>query len=100
MLRSHDPDSPYWGLSGSGGNALEMGTQALEPYERNAKRRESIYRSFFRYAVDLLFDGLGVGWKICDADGTMLAPGEHGCIQCKGPMRPITWEDLKRKARR
>ena len=95
--------SPFWGPDGIGGRALAMGEQATAPYRRTDKQREEIYRCFFRYAIDLLFDGLGRGWHVCDRDGTMVGSETRtgaeprSCIDCGGPVRPIRWSDLAPK---
>ena len=98
---------PFWSSVGMGGRALARATKALEPYEGKWPG-ETPYRAFFRYAVDLLFPGMGAGWHICDACGFMLGSSPDGtppagCIDCayKGrtapPLRPIEWRDLNPK---
>lgn len=105
--------NPYWGFGGSGAHALEQGEQALDA-ARVGIDRESIYRSFFRYARDLLFESkgamrLGFDWHICPICKVMVGPvgrrGEEapsiigqpcdGTRDCKGVYRLITWDDLK-----
>lgn len=100
----NDPHSPYWATTnGTGGMALAKIDMALDRSEAAKFDSEDLYRSFFRYAADLLFTSeLGFGWWICDKCGTMLgAPAEgqqrtQKCIDCKTEqLRPITWDDLK-----
>ena len=102
--------NPYWGPGGAGGRALEQGEQALKAANAGIDK-ESIYRSFFRYARDLLFEPngstqIGFGWHVCSACGTMVGargdkPGEligrrcEWTTDCKGELRLITWDDLK-----
>jgi hypothetical protein len=104
-LISHGETTGYWSSQGTGGHALAKGEQVRSRVESKYKA-ESVYRSFFRYADDLLFDGLGSGWVVCDRCGRMLARGPEGsefagsrCIWCdmKGVasvLRPLTWDDL------
>lgn len=102
---SNAESSPWWSNVGTGGRALEKVKQALEAYDDGGRWRESIYRSFFRYADDLLFRGVGPGWMICDECQQMTGrplDGEQSatCILCemKGnpgrPTRPLTWSDV------
>ncbi len=97
--------SPYWNAKdGVGRHAMEKVRQALAIYD---SRLDDIYRAFFRYADDLLFDGkLGFNWMIgrCgDIVGDFESNGHQICPLCKAngkgeiPMRPITWDDLKRQ---
>lgn len=107
VSRVGDERSPYWGPTGSGAQALEQGEQALTA-ARAGFDRESIYRAFFRYARDLLFESkgamrLGFDWRMCTVCGQM-----WGCYQggeltgkpctvksCDGIYRPIEWDDIK-----
>lgn len=106
LCHSADPWSSFWSLRGSGGDALVKANTVVEEIERRFDH-ESIYRSFYRYAVDLLFGpSLGVGWHICTVEGCGQMTG-RGVREVQGaqpvprcpshretPMRPITWEDL------
>lgn len=103
------PSSPYWGSYGSGGRAIAKCTQSLQDV-RSRFDQESVYRAFFRYADDLLFEGVGSGWGVCPECQGMYAgvpdrptigrlccdvfpiPGETACT---GILRPISWDDLK-----
>lgn len=95
---------PFWSNEGRGGRTLEMCRQSLaklEDYEP-----ENIYRSFFRYAHDLLFDPnpnavIGFGWHICPKCGTMRGGNKEflarePCMEtkCDGILRKIEWGDL------
>jgi hypothetical protein len=101
----------YWGKSGFGGKALEMARQVLEPLE-NEYEDETIYRAFFRYASDLLFEKngyemIGADWVTCPECGVMYATRmrslvgekctEHpaGKPECPGALRKLIWDDLK-----
>lgn len=102
QMRLGNEQSPYWSV-GVGGAAIEKGAQALAGVDADYTS-EDVYRSFYRYADDLLFDTgkhpmIGSGWWVCDADGTMLGghpDGSHTvmCFKCNGPLRPITWADM------
>lgn len=91
VLRSSIPESPYWAPSGSGGNALAKGDAVVDQVYTEFDQ-EQVYRSFFRYADDLLFPGIA-RWKVC-ANGHMLAPGGDTCRMCAEPMRPLNWSDM------
>ena len=101
--------SPFWGPEGVGGRAWEKAQQALAvPFTS-----ESLYRSFYRYADDLLFEDrngvqIGFGWVICPKCGTMRGvdarrdkligtPCEHGVPDCTGEVRALQWSDLQPK---
>ncbi len=104
----------YFGKSGVGGAALEKGRQVIEPLFEQYDGEEDIYRSFFRYADDLLFDRstgymIGDGWAICPECGSMYGETSDGkssvgelCSAyplgkkgCKGVLRALTWDDFK-----
>ena len=102
MLR-RDERGGFWGRDGSGGQSLSMLDLVVDGIERRFDH-ESIYRSFYRYAVDLLFTPEhGFGWRICGEPGCddMIGqgPDEHRVPCCPrhpdAPMRRITWDDLK-----
>lgn len=115
VVRMHQhgsPESPYWGARGVGGRALEMERQIVEPL--NALYGDSaLFRSFFRYALDLLFDSsvyeIGSDWAVCPECGQMVgirldpASGRPcnsaglGKPGCQGVLRPIQWSDLERR---
>lgn len=102
---------PFWGKDGCGGRAMEQARQVIEPIAE-VYDTENLYRAFFRYAPDLLFQQrgvrLGFGWAICPVCGDMYgrradgveAAGTrcdaHGLRpNCPGVLRPITWADLR-----
>ena len=108
IIKYHDQQSPYWGPGGSGGRSLEMSRQVLAPI--HAQYDESdIYRSFFRYATDLLFDQsmpirTGSGWMICPVCGTMTGNPDRSpdigeacrmTRNCTGITRALILDDLK-----
>lgn len=107
MAKASDPTSPYWGRDGSGGRAVAKADEVVEPVEE-AYGSESIYRSFFRYADDLLFSGdkadTGFRWSVCPKCQVMRGPGPdmprldgqpcRGTMKCDGVMRPLIWDDL------
>lgn len=103
----------YWGENGQGGIALAMAEQALYAAQAGYTS-EAVYRSFFRYATDLLFDNskykIGSGWMVCPVCGTMLGARGDGTTvegqickdafpiqkgECPGVYRPLTWDDLR-----
>lgn len=107
--------NPYfYSKTGVGGNALEKGRQIIEPLFRQYKEGESdIFRSFFRYADDLLFDQsvgytmIGSRWTVCPECGVMIGdnpkgessvgkPCHMGKKDCAGIMRPLLWDDLRK----
>jgi hypothetical protein len=106
ILRHHDQDSVFW-KAGSGGSSIEECDQVTERVETEFDG-EDVYRSFFRFATDLLFEDRGknmrANWHVCQC-GIMTGhtgPGVPVCAGCeaagcKVPMRPITWDDLKPK---
>lgn len=103
MTKALDPSSPFWiGPYGTGGRALAKCNAVVEPIEARFDG-EDIYRSFFRYADDLLFGTeIGSGWRVCP-NGHMFASNltdlsAETCSICKGAMRAITWADLAPKA--
>lgn len=95
---------PYWGPEGVGGRALEKARQVIEPIEQ-AYGAEALFRCFYRYADDLLFDSsrarIGSGWAVCPICGAMRgrrpSAARQPCDQpgCNGTLRLLTWEDLK-----
>ena len=98
MVRHADPASPYWGKEGTGGIALMMLDQALG--KANGERDPGDAYGFFRYANCLLFSGPGITrWCVCEKDevmqGSYHSTGPGVCIKCDGPMRPLTWDDMK-----
>lgn len=102
LARLGDKHAPFWaGVDGSGRLALEKTNQVLRSYKN---RSDDIYRAFFRYADDLLFDGLGRNWMVGDCGDMITCHSVVGPVICpvckqngKGevPMRRITWDDLK-----
>lgn len=104
LTRCNHPDSPFYGPDGTAGRAIEMGEQALDAIKKGFEP-ETIYRSFFRCALDLLFHNkkanIGSGWGVCGKCGSMIAPftpGEpckFGKKDCKGTFRRIRWSDFK-----
>lgn len=89
---------PFWASpDGSGGRALEMARQALQKAQGGANE-EIAYRSFFRYAVDLLFEGkLGSNWHVCEKCGLMVGDAaghpDFGEL-CDGKMVKLEWRHL------
>ena len=67
----------YYGPDGLGGAAYEKTRQIVEDVETKFSK-DSIYRSFFRFADDFLFEKngyhlIGSGWVVCDKCGLMSA---------------------------
>jgi hypothetical protein len=99
----------YWSKRGTGGHAIAKADRVVAIEAEYEGGGETIWRAFFRYADDLLFDGLGYDWDICPKCGTMLGRsqpngermtgkvcGEHfpAKNKCDGIMRPLTWDDM------
>ena len=111
-LISYNQTSAFWGPEGSGRHSIEKIKSILNPIHAGFDR-ENIYRSFFRYANDLLFPELaaighvGFGWSVCSICGKMVGTSYSGksangkpCKEivptdCEGVFRPLTWDDLK-----
>lgn len=113
-ITSRGETTGYWGPRGTGGEAIEMGRQITEPL-REAYGGESVYRSFFRYALDLLFESppsyrIGFGWAVCPVCGRMFGETPDGrssvgarCADlypadCPGVLRKLEWADLEKSA--
>ena len=98
-------DHYYWDpQEGSGGRALNKLDQVVEPTEEKYSP-EKIYRSFFRYADDVLFTNVSKSlWAICPECGVMTSPCEGsnagrrcGDIlrsECNGVVRLLELGDL------
>lgn len=102
LTRGLQSSSTFWGPGGTGGDAMTKVEFVVEEIEKRFDR-ESIYRSFYRYAVDLLFSPkLGFAWAICTVEGCGQMLGRYDPAMppptCPShretPMRPITWDDL------
>lgn len=108
-----EQENPYYGKGGAGGRALEKGRQILEIIHKEFSS-EDIYRSYFRYANDLLFEdtgyGIGSGWIVCPKCGLMLGSRDDmddigarcGDVfppnqACDGVLRKLEWADLEPK---
>lgn len=116
LIQIREEHSPFWGRSGTGGRALEMARQVLEPIQSRYEP-ETIFRSFFRYATDLLFDSstgfdIGFGWAVCPECGDMFGRDGRGrsavgdsCAShwpktnapCSGVLRSLEWQDLTKQ---
>jgi hypothetical protein len=103
LCKTNMPDGPFWHDGGSGGKALLKADEALAPYE---DQQEAIYRAFFRYADDLLFNNPNIGfqWAVCTSCNAVFADGEPrvppDCADCGHPTRPYTWDDITRDSRK
>lgn len=104
MKLSSDMSHPFWSDIGSGGRALSKANQVIESiYDKYDS--ESVYRSFYRYAISLLFNVPDKEkWVVCSECGAMYSPGEldkpcgifpSGKKDCKGTLRALNWSDLK-----
>lgn len=72
LALSRDEGSPFWGSGGAGGDALRKADIAFEDLDDGGEFSEAIYRMFYRYADDLLFEPkLGFGWQVCASCGDM-----------------------------
>lgn len=98
MAAGPEPDL-FWGMSGSGGRASLKCKTVLDPIHAKFEE-ESIYRSFFRYADDLLFPSRPSGdpkWLVCEQCNQMVKPLSGTvteCFNCKSPVRELNWSDL------
>lgn len=106
--QEQNPDSPFWGRRGRGGMSLsqcEQAMNAIMPHDDDEKR-ESQYRSFYRYATDLLFHAndadIGSAWMVCDGCGNLWGSRRTNLgaenlkteCPCGQTLHPITWDDL------
>lgn len=102
----NDRLSPFWSATGTGGRALRMVDIACEDLDDGGEFSERIYRMYYRYATDLLFEPrFGFGWWICGECGDMWGDPDKGkphenCINqtCAGfgkPLRRLQWSDMK-----
>jgi hypothetical protein len=99
---SMPPGHLFWSVGGTGGHALRMCTFVVKEVQRRFDH-ESIYRSFYRYAVDLLFPvdlQVGRGWHRCLAGECDILVINYESKKAECPAHPgaetraITWEDL------
>ena len=111
MILSREPSSLFWWSDdGSGRRALAKTQMVLDKVKELGYKDENIYRSFFRYAIDLLFTPeLGFGWAVCDTCDSMIGSGVdtkdmvgEECPFCKNNgklslMRKLEWKDLAKK---
>lgn len=92
---------------------LEMARQVIDPIESEYPD-DALYRAFFRYATDLLFEKngfemIGSDWVVCPICGTMYAIKTKSFIgnkctdhplgkpDCPGILRKLEWNDLTPK---
>lgn len=109
-LLSVQSNSTFWSEHGSGGRALEFASQVIDPVYKEYDD-ESVYKSFFRYAVSLLFEvSDDEKWIICPVCGGMWGGrnaisyigtvcSEHPMTPhngCKGVFRWLEWKDLEK----
>lgn len=107
LSKNMNENSPFW-KEGTGARAVEMCEQISDRYREY--HGEEIYRSYYRYATDLLFERRGVqighGWAVCPLCGVMLGEQGNGksmvgerCMMgntdCPGHMRLLEWSDLE-----
>ena len=93
----------YWSPMGAGGKAREKLRQALSA-AIGRHCRDSLWRSFLRYADDLLFSApVGLGWVVCEHDH-LTCNAEMGHVHCPAcvlerrkhvDIRPLRWDDLE-----
>lgn len=124
MTMCENPDSLFWANNSVGGATINKAQQALEKFSEGIDK-DSIYRQFYRYADDLLFDcfqaRIGNKWVICDRCGRTIGAGRematalradnpllglpckdsvlgqicHKGDECDCTFRYLTWDDLK-----
>jgi hypothetical protein len=108
MQSNFAPAASFWSVIGSGGFALAMANSVLSRVDADDQACESAFRSFFRYAYELLFPDVPqrTHWAICDTCGRMVGHPESRAgvlcasatgAPCTGTMRAFTWEDLAPK---
>jgi hypothetical protein len=98
MWKWHAPDSAYWNAAVGGVGGVAMGKIALARAHVDTFERHGT--GFAREAEDLLFPGLGPNWRLCEVCKDMTArgignPPADTCFRCGGPVRPLTWDDMK-----
>ena len=113
LVKAGSESSPFWNdngvnMKGSGYRALELARQVLVPIHKEWDS-EDIYRCYYRYAYDLLFESeMGFGWVVCPKCKTMYGRSYNEGSQvrkkcsdvfpatsCDGILRLLSWEDLK-----
>lgn len=108
-------DAPYWQPGGTGARALEMARQVIDDVAPTDQQREALFRSFYRYAHDLLFTDpagqyqISSVWNVCPICGQMqngrwtdrvgkacARPLDRDANQrCAGILRRLEWADLQ-----
>ncbi len=86
---------PYWSNDGMGGKALNLSKRTLGKIKRGYNS-DNIYRMFFRYAKDVLFepDENASRWQVCDHCKMFLGTTDTACCFCKNRLRKLTMADL------
>ncbi len=104
MLKYGQETSPYWGDHGSGGKALAMMADVLAELKQD-EHDEETFRSYFRYAGQLLFPDLprDYSWWINDeGEGELIGcktmPTAESHPEFNGAWRAFTFDDLKPEA--
>jgi hypothetical protein len=95
--------SSYW-TCGTGYEALNKTSYIINKIKKDYDL-EDVYRAFFRYADDLLFEKVGVNWYCCPKCRMMIGNRnmlenmickEHTLsINCDGILRKFCWDDLR-----
>jgi hypothetical protein len=108
MLAVGEGANSFYGKRGAGGAALAEARQALRAITQDRDDyREGMYRAYFRYADDLLFERndyrlIGMGWRVCEAGhmtGNHHENPEKDCPLCGGSVRDLQWSDLEIRER-
>lgn len=106
ICKMSEPGHPYWTREGTGGRALSKINEITRPirkrYGWDDSKAGSLFRTFTRYANDLLFFHKSDSWVICIKCKCWLGRMPRGnegpireCSFCHKPTRPITWDDLR-----
>ncbi|WP_240416589.1 hypothetical protein [Paenibacillus periandrae] len=106
-------EHPFWGLDGGGGIAMEKVSQIIDEIYA-MYNGDNLYRSFYRYANDLLFEPsdykISSGWHVCSTcrkmveDDRMILEGQP-CNNftfsnnCDGTLRKLQWNDFGNRNR-
>jgi hypothetical protein len=112
-LASSNGPSAFWGPGGTGGVGLSKYKQAIRLAE-GGYCNEDFYRSFYRYADELLFETpprSTLRWSVCSTCNEVFGyrEGEESSLtgevhrkritwsECDGVFRAYRWDDLGRQ---
>jgi hypothetical protein len=100
-LCGHGQSTGFWGIAGTGGDAIANLKTALEACEVMGDEHGERFWRYARSRLSLLdLDPSGSwGWRICvdECRGKEWAVGlktPDKCPFCNGPVRPLVWADV------